>query len=188
MPSPRPDYVSATDPAPLAERLTAALRAVPDFPREGIVFRDITTLLGDPVLFHDAVEAMAAAWHAQRIDMVAGIEARGFVLGAAVAYLLGAGFVPIRKQGRLPAAVESVAYALEYGEAVLEIHADAIRPGQRVLIIDDLLATGGTASATIELVERLGATVSGLGFLIELASLGGASHLKDHDHLSLVII
>jgi adenine phosphoribosyltransferase len=184
----RSDDASAPAQAPLAERLTAGLRAVPDFPRKGIVFRDITTLLGDRVLFHDAVEAMAAAWRAQRIDMVAGIEARGFVLGGAVAYLLGAGFVPIRKQGHLPAAVESVAYALEYGEAVLEIHADAMRPGQRVLIIDDLLATGGTASATIELIERLGATVSGLGFLIELAALGGAANLQHHEHLSLVII
>lgn len=187
MPSPPPDHVSAGDPA-LAERLADALRSVPDFPRAGIVFRDITTVLGDPSLFRDAVGAMAEAWREHGIEMVAGIEARGFVLGGAVAYLLGAGFVPIRKQGRLPAAVESIAYALEYGEAILEVHADAIRPGQRVLIIDDLLATGCTACATIDLVERLGATVSGLGFLVELASLGGAAILGDHAHVSLLTL
>jgi adenine phosphoribosyltransferase len=184
----RPDDGCAAGPAPLAERLAAALRAVPDFPRKGILFRDISTVLGDPALFHDASEAMADAWRGQRIEMVAAIEARGFVLGGAVAYLLGAGFVPIRKQGRLPAAVESIAYALEYGDAVLEVHADALRHGQHVLIVDDLLATGGTACATIELVERLGATVSGLGFLIELAALGGAATLGEHDHVSLVTI
>lgn len=183
----QPDHVSSAD-SPLAGRLAAALRAVPDFPREGIVFRDITTVLSDAALFHDAVAAMADAWRPQRIEVVAGIEARGFVLGGAVAYLLEAGFVPIRKQGRLPAMVESVAYALEYGEAILEVHADAIRPGQRVLIVDDLLATGGTAGATIELVERLGGTVAGLGFLVELAALGGAATLRDHGHVSLVTI
>jgi adenine phosphoribosyltransferase len=186
-PSP-PDHGCAAGRASLAERLASALRAVPDFPRKGILFRDISTVLGDPALFHEAVDAMAEAWRGQRIDMVAGIEARGFVLGGAVAYLLGAGFVPIRKQGRLPAAVASVAYALEYGDAVLEVHADALRRGQCVLIVDDLLATGGTAGATIELVERLGATVSGLGFLVELGALGGAAALGDHDHVSLVTI
>ncbi|MEO8899586.1 MAG: adenine phosphoribosyltransferase [Candidatus Dormibacter sp.] len=184
----RPDDSGAAAPAPLAGRLATALRAVPDFPRKGIVFRDISTVLGDPGLFHEAVDAMADAWSGQRVDMVAGIEARGFVLGGPVAYLLGAGFVPIRKQGRLPAAVESVLYALEYGDAVLEVHADALRRGQRVLIVDDLLATGGTACATIELVERLGATVSGLGFLVELGALGGAATLGDHDHVSLVTL
>jgi adenine phosphoribosyltransferase len=186
-PSP-PDDGCAAGRASLAERVASALRAVPDFPRTGILFRDISTVLGEPALFHEAVDAMGEAWRGQRIDMVAGIEARGFVLGGAVAYLLGAGFVPIRKQGRLPAAVESVAYALEYGDAVLEVHADALRRGQRVLIVDDLLATGGTACATIELVERLGATVSGLGFLVELGALGGAAALGDHDHVSLLTI
>jgi adenine phosphoribosyltransferase len=188
MPPLRPDHVSAAGRAQLADRLAAVLRAVPDFPREGIVFRDVTTVLGDPVLFHEAVEALADVWLGQHVDMVAGIEARGFVLGGAVAYVLGAGFVPIRKQGRLPAAVESVAYSLEYGDAVLEVHADALRRGQRVFIVDDLLATGGTACATIELVERLGGTVAGLGFLVELAALGGAATLGDHDHVSLVTI
>jgi adenine phosphoribosyltransferase len=186
-PSPRDDG-RAADRASLAERLAGALRAVPDFPRKGIIFRDISTVLGDPGLFGEAVDAMGDAWRGQGIDMVAGIEARGFVLGGAVAYILRAGFVPIRKQGRLPAAVESVAYALEYGDAVLEVHADAVGRGQRVLIVDDLLATGGTACATIELVERLGATVSGLGFLVELGALGGAATLGDHDHVSLVTL
>jgi adenine phosphoribosyltransferase len=170
----------------LAERLSAAIRAVPDFPRHGIVFRDITTAIADPVLFHDSVEALAEAFAGAGVDVVAGIEARGFLFGGAVAYLLGTGFVPIRKQGRLPAVVESVAYALEYGEAVLEVHADALHSGQRVLIVDDLLATGGTASATIALVERLGATVAGLAFLIELAGLGGAATLGGHSFVSLV--
>lgn len=172
----------------LERRLTAAVRPIPDFPRPGIVFRDITTVVGDPVLFRDAVEAMAQRYAGAGIEMVAGIEARGFLLGGAVAYRLGAGFVPVRKEGRLPAAVESVAYALEYGEATLEVHADAVSAGQRVLVVDDLLATGGTASATIALLERLGATVTGLAFLIELAGLGGAAELGGHDHVALVTI
>ncbi len=122
------------------------------------------------------------------VDVVVGIEARGFLLGGAIAFALGAGFVPVRKQGRLPSAVESVAYSLEYGEAVLEMHTDALHAGQRVVIADDLLATGGTASATIQLVERTGATVSRLVFLIELAELGGAALLQGRRHTSLVTI
>ena len=174
--------------AHLTERLTAALRAVPDFPREGIIFRDITPVVGDPLLFRDVLDAMAGACGGDRVDVVAGIEARGFVFGGALAYRLGAGFVPIRKQGRLPAAVESVSYALEYGEAVLEMHADAVRAGQNVVIVDDLLATGGTASATIQLVERLGARVARLLFIVELGDLGGASSLGQHSHNSLITI
>jgi adenine phosphoribosyltransferase len=186
MPRRRSDPLSHTSPEGLAARLSAALRAVPDFPRAGVLFRDITTIISDPVLFHDAVDALADACRAEPVDAVVGIEARGFVLGGALAYVLGAGFVPVRKQGRLPAAVESVGYSLEYGEAVLEMHTDAVRSGQRVVIADDLLATGGTASATIDLVERLGATVSGLVFLIELAELGGAARLGGRRHSSLL--
>jgi adenine phosphoribosyltransferase len=184
----RPDGDTSSPPSPLANRLADAIRPVPGFPRDGIVFRDITTAISDPVLFHDAVEALSDAYTGAGIDVVAGIEARGFLLGGVVAYLLGTGFVPIRKQGRLPATVESIAYSLEYGEAVLEVHADALHQGQRVLIVDDLLATGGTASATIALVERLGATVAGLAFLIELAGLGGAATLGGHGYVALVSI
>jgi adenine phosphoribosyltransferase len=172
----------------LVSRLTTAVRAVPDFPRPGVLFRDITTVISDPALFHDAVDALADACRTAPVDAVVGIEARGFVLGGALAYVLGAGFVPVRKQGRLPAAVESVAYSLEYGEAVLEMHTDAVRSGQRVVIVDDLLATGGTASATIDLVERIGATVSRLVFLIELAGLGGAARLRGRHHTSLITL
>ena len=184
----RPDDDASAPPGALADRLAAAIRPVPGFPREGIVFRDITTAISDPALFHDAVDALGGAYANANIDVVAGIEARGFLLGGAVAYVLGTGFVPIRKQGRLPAAVESIAYSLEYGEAVLEVHADAVTAGQHVLIVDDLLATGGTASATIALVERLGATVAGLAFLVELAGLGGAATLGGHGFVALVTI
>jgi adenine phosphoribosyltransferase len=164
------------------------VRAVPDFPAPGIIFRDITPVLADPVLFHDAIVAMASAWPREEIDLVVGIESRGFVLGAAIAYHLGIGFVAVRKAGRLPGRTESLAYALEYGEATLEIHADAFLVGTRVLIVDDLLATGGTAAATIGLVDRLGGSVRGLAVLIELAELGGAAKLGDHPRTALLTI
>jgi adenine phosphoribosyltransferase len=167
-------------------RLTAAIRSIADHPKPGITFRDITTLLGDGAAFAAAVDAMVAPYAHHGIDMVVGVESRGFVLGAPIAYLLGAGFVPVRKQGRLPAATISTAYTLEYGEAVLEVHADAITRGQRALIVDDLLATGGTAAATIRLVEQLGGVVAGVAFLIELADLNGAAALGDHPHSSLI--
>jgi adenine phosphoribosyltransferase len=170
----------------VVSRLTAALRVVPDFPRPGILFRDITTLVRDSALFHDAVDELANACGPAPLDAVVGIEARGFLLGGALAYVLGAGFVPVRKQGRLPAAVESVAYSLEYGEAILEMHTDALEAGHRVVIVDDLLATGGTASATVDLVERMGATVSRLVFLVELAGLGGAARLGSRPHTSII--
>jgi adenine phosphoribosyltransferase len=188
MPRRRSNASFDTPPEALASRLTEALRAVPDFPRPGVLFRDITTVLGDPGLFHDAVDAMAAACGPGPVDAVVGVEARGFVLGGALAYVLGAGFVPVRKQGRLPAAVESVAYSLEYGEAVLEMHIDSVENGQRVVIVDDLLATGGTASATIDLVERMGGIVSRLVFLIELADLGGAAQLGGRPHSSIITL
>lgn len=164
------------------------MRVVPDFPRPGIHFRDITTLVGDPVLFHEAIDELASACRAEPPDAVVGIEARGFLLGGALAYVLEAGFVPVRKAGRLPAEVESVAYELEYGDATLEMHTDALVPGHRVVIVDDLLATGGTAAATVDLVERMGAVIVRLVFLVELADLGGAARLGDHPHTSIITL
>jgi len=161
----------------LSDRLRALVRDVPDFPRPGIVFRDITGILGDAGAFHDAVEAISAEHRDHRVDLVAGIESRGFIIGGAVALAMGAGFVPVRKGGRLPAATIAEAYSLEYGEAVIEVHADAIASGQRVLIVDDLLATGGTARATIELVKGVGGEVHALAFLIELVALDGRAKL-----------
>lgn len=175
-----------TDAAALAERLRARIRDVPDFPREGVLFKDVTTLLGDAGAFRDAVDALVLAHHGQHIDLVAGVEARGFILGGAVAYLIGAGFVPVRKRGKLPRETVAVDYALEYGEAALEVHTDAIAEGQRVLVVDDLLATGGTAAATVSLVERLGGHVVGIAFLVELSALGGAAQLGDRPRVSLV--
>lgn len=168
------------------ERLRALIREVPDFPRTGILFQDITSLLQDAGAFREVIDKLAERHRGGGVDVVAGVESRGFVLGGAVAYALQAGFVPIRKQGRLPAAKLSVAYRLEYGEAVLEIHSDAIRSGQRVLIVDDLLATGGTAAAAVSLVERLGGTVVGVAFLIELTALGGAAALAGRPHTSII--
>jgi adenine phosphoribosyltransferase len=186
MPTPTP---SAPGPAAeLAARLAAAVRTVSDFPRPGIDFRDITTLLSDSRAFRDAIDALAAAHSGAQVEVVAGIESRGFMLAAPIAYVLGASFVPIRKQGRLPGETISTAYALEYGEAVLEIHTDAIRTGGRVLIVDDLLATGGTAAAAIHLVEALGGVVAGIAFLIELTDLRGAAALDGRDYTSLIAI
>jgi len=172
--------------ASTAERLRALIREVPDFPRPGILFRDITPLLADARAFAEVVDTIAGEHRGEAVDLVAGIESRGFVLGAGVAYALGAGFVPIRKVGRLPAAKISVAYKLEYGEAELEIHSDAVTGGQRVLIVDDLLATGGTAGAAVSLVEQLGGSVAGLAFLVELTSLGGAATLASHRVSSII--
>ena len=170
----------------LADRLRAVIRDVPDFPREGVLFKDVTTLFGDATAFRAAIDGLVAHHAGHAIDLVVGVESRGFILGGAVAYLLGAGFVPVRKPGKLPGERISVSYTLEYGENVLEIHTDAILPGQRVLVVDDLLATGGTAAATVQLVERLGGVVVGVAFLIELAFLEGARALGDLPRVALV--
>jgi len=149
------------------------MRDVPDFPKPGIMFRDITTVLRDPVAWRATVDQMCDAVDAWAFDVVVGIESRGFILGSAMAYQLGVGFVPVRKPGKLPAAVHTVDYELEYGLDSLEIHQDALDPGHRVLIIDDLLATGGTAAATIRLIEAAGGQVTGVSVLVELVDLGG---------------
>jgi adenine phosphoribosyltransferase len=160
------------------DELKAHIRHVPDFPKPGILFYDITTLLRDRDEFHRAVSAMVDPYRSAAVDIVVGIESRGFILAAAVADRLRAGFVPVRKPGKLPAATRRASYALEYGTDSLELHADALTPGQRVLIVDDLLATGGTASATVGLVRGLGASIVGVQFLIELVALQGRSRLS----------
>jgi adenine phosphoribosyltransferase len=159
------------------EHLRAKIRHVPDFPKPGILFYDITTLLGDAQGFGDVIGALAAPFVEQRIDQVVGIESRGFIVGAAVANQLRTGFVPVRKPGKLPSKTHRENYALEYGSDGLEIHQDAVSDGQRVLIVDDVLATGGTAKATAALVRRTGGTVVGLAFLIELGALKGRDKL-----------
>ncbi|TNE62438.1 MAG: adenine phosphoribosyltransferase [Alphaproteobacteria bacterium] len=159
--------------------LKSYIRTIPDFPKDGIMFRDVTTLFGNPAAFKHAVDAMAAPFKSERIDKVAGIEARGFVLAGAVAHRLGAGFVPIRKEGKLPHQTLSEGYVLEYGEAVLEMHLDAFEAGDRILLVDDLLATGGTAAAALSLLERLGGDVVGCSFIIDLPDLGGRKMLED---------
>jgi adenine phosphoribosyltransferase len=157
----------------MSDRLKAAILDVPDFPKKGIVFKDITPILGEPELFRHAVEGLASPWRNANLRYVAGIEARGFIFAAAVARELGCGFIPIRKPGKLPRATHRQTYALEYGTDALEIHVDALAKGDRVLLVDDLLATGGTAAACLELLRRCGASVVGVSFLIELAFLEG---------------
>jgi len=160
------------------EALKSRIRHVPDFPKAGILFYDVTTLLRDPHGFKLAIDAMAEPYRSKGVSLVVGIESRGFILGAAVADRLGAGFVPVRKVGKLPHTTVRVSYELEYGTDSLEIHSDAIDPGQRVLIVDDLLATGGTARATVDLVRKLGGEVVGVAVLIELAALHGREKLQ----------
>lgn len=155
------------------------IRDIPDFPKEGIIFKDITTLLKDKEAFKKSVNLLAAKFRKEGIELVVGVEARGFIFGAALAYKLNAGFVPVRKKGKLPAKTKSVQYQLEYGTDVLEIHEDAIHPGSRVLIVDDLLATGGTVKAVSELVKSEGAVIAGVAFLVELGFLKGKDKLKD---------
>ncbi len=154
------------------------IRTIVDFPHEGILFRDVTTLFADPRGFRMCVDQLLAPYAGQRIDKVAGLEARGFILGGAVAHQLSTGFVPIRKKGKLPGQTIAQAYKLEYGEAVVEVHDDAMQPGEKVLLVDDLLATGGTAEAGIRLIERLGAEVVGCAFVVDLPDLGGRRKLE----------
>src|ERR1019366_2114844 len=159
------------------ENLKKLIREVPDWPKKGILFYDLTTLIKDKAGFHDLIDAFAGHYIGKPIDLVLGIEARGFIFGPAIAYRLGTGFIPVRKPNKLPAATVSVSYQLEYGTDTLEMHRDAVRPGDRVLIVDDLLATGGTASACVKLVREMGAVVTGVGVVIELEALQGRSKL-----------
>jgi adenine phosphoribosyltransferase len=158
--------------------LRSAIRSIPDYPKPGIIFRDITTLLGNARAFRRAVDELVQPWAGMKIDKVAGIEARGFILGGAVAHQVSAGFVPIRKKGKLPHKRVSVAYALEYGEDVIEMHADALVEGEKVVLVDDLIATGGTAAAAVKLLRQLGADVVAACFVIDLPDLGGAEKLR----------
>lgn len=161
----------------MTEALKSRIRHVPDFPKAGILFYDVTTLLRDPQGFKLAIDSMSTPFVGAGIDLVVGIESRGFILGSAVADRIGAGFVPVRKLGKLPSATVRASYALEYGTDSLEMHRDAVTAGQRVLIVDDLLATGGTASAAVQLVKELGGEVAGVAVLIELAGLNGRDKL-----------
>lgn len=169
-----------------AEQLKKLIREVPDFPKKGILFYDITTLLKDKLGFATLIDRLSEHYLNQKIDLVLGMEARGFIFAPALAYRLGAGFVPVRKIGKLPAATVKFDYALEYGTNSLEMHKDAIQPGQRILIVDDLLATGGTAEATAKLATSLGADISGLAFVVELDFLKGRDRLKQYDVVSLL--
>lgn len=154
------------------------IRTIVDFPHEGILFRDVTTLFADPRGFRMAIDQLLHSYAGVRFDKVVGLEARGFILGGAIAHQLSAGFVPIRKKGKLPGAVISEEYKLEYGEAIVEIHDDAIKPGEKVLVVDDLLATGGTAEAGIKLINRLGGEIIGCAFIVDLPELGGRKKLE----------
>ena len=168
------------------EALKSRIRHVPDFPKPGILFYDVTTLLRDPEGFRLAVDSLASPYTGKSIDVVVGIESRGFILGSAVADRIGAGFVPVRKLGKLPSATVRASYTLEYGNDSLEMHKDAVERGQRVLIVDDLLATGGTAKATVDLVKQLGGRVEGVAFLIELVALEGRSRLAGEQVLAVL--
>jgi adenine phosphoribosyltransferase len=168
------------------EALKALVRTVPDFPKPGILFYDITTLLKDKTGFAKMIDALASHYIERKVDLVLGIEARGFIFGPALAYRLNAGFVPVRKPGKLPAETVRVSYDLEYGSDALEIHKDAIQPGQRVVLVDDLLATGGTMEATVKLARQLGGEIVGLAFAVELDFLKGRERFKEFDVFSLL--
>jgi adenine phosphoribosyltransferase len=169
------------------EALKKFIRDVPDYPHKGIIFRDITPVLADKKIFPEVVNLMSKAWLDDKPDLVAAIEARGFIPGAAIAVKLNAGFVPIRKVGKLPWTVISESYQLEYGTDQLEVHSDAVQPGQKVLIVDDVLATGGTASAAVRLMRKLGAEVLGVQVLIELSYLNGRDRLSDVNLVSQIV-
>jgi adenine phosphoribosyltransferase len=162
----------------LQDDLRAAIRTIPDHPKPGILFRDITTLLGDARAFHRAVDELIHPWAGTKIDKVAGIEARGFILGGAIAHQLSAGFVPFRKKGKLPHTKVSIGYSLEYGIDEMEMHADAVTPGERVVLVDDLVATGGTAEAAVKLLQQLGAQIVVACFVVDLPDLGGAKKIE----------
>ncbi|MEM7345838.1 MAG: adenine phosphoribosyltransferase [Chloroflexota bacterium] len=166
--------------------LADTIRGVPDFPIEGILFYDITTLLKNPVALKESIDQLTNHYRDAEIDLIVGMESRGFIFGMPLAYQLGLGFIPIRKPGKLPAETIAESYALEYGTNTLEVHVDAIQPGTKVLVVDDLLATGGTAKATCNLIEKLGGTVAGLAFVIELNFLNGRSVLEGYDIFSLL--
>jgi len=166
--------------------LKKVIRNIPDFPKQGILFRDITTLLKDKKAFKLAVDSLAAKFKNKKIDVVVAVEARGFIFGGAIAHKIGAGFIPVRKKGKLPWKTNSVTYNLEYGTDTLEMHHDAIEPGDKVLIIDDLLATGGTVKAVTDLIKQLEGKIAGIAFLIELTDLKGAEKLKGYPVFSLI--
>ena len=163
----------------LEAELKAAIRTIPDYPKKGILFRDITTLLGNARAFRRAIDELVQPWAGTKIDKVAGIEARGFILGGAVAHQLSAGFVPVRKKGKLPHVTVSIAYSLEYGVDEMEMHQDAVKPGERVILVDDLIATGGTAVGAVQLLKKLGVEVLAACFVIDLPDLGGAKKLAE---------
>ncbi len=169
------------------EFIKSKIRDVIDFPREGIVFKDITTVLSDPIAFKHCVDLLAKHFEKQKIDYIAGIESRGFIFGSALAYKLQVGFIPIRKPGKLPSKTERVSYDLEYGKDSLEIHVDAVEPGKRVLIVDDLLATGGTAEAAIKLVKKIGGVIIGIAFVVELEFLKGREKLPEDCKITRLI-
>jgi adenine phosphoribosyltransferase len=161
--------------------LKATVRCIPDYPKPGIMFRDITTLLGDARAFRRAVDELVQPWAGSKIDKIAGIEARGFILGGALAHQVSAGFVPIRKRGKLPLTTVRIAYSLEYGVDEMEMHVDAIHPGERVILVDDLIATGGTAEGAVKLLRQMGANVVAACFIVDLPELGGAAKLRAMD-------
>jgi len=166
--------------------LKQKIRNIPDFPKKGVVFRDITTLLGDAEAFKYSVDRMVEYWRGKKIDAVLGAEARGFIFGAVIAYKLDVGFIPVRKPGKLPYKTCQASYDLEYGKNILQMHTDAIKKGDKILIVDDLVATGGTAKAKVELVEKMGGEVVGFCFLIELEFLNPRKFLKGYDIFSLI--
>jgi len=168
------------------EEIKKSIRTIPNFPKEGIMFRDITTLLSNPKAFKKTMDYLKVRYKGRKIDKIAGIESRGFIFGGALSYLLGVGFVPIRKKGKLPGETTSVTYDLEYGTDTIEVHTDAIRPGENVLVIDDLIATGGSSKAAVDLVERLGGKVIECAFIVDLPDLKGKEKLLGYDIFTMV--